>query len=117
MLPAFLGLSGAILTDAERGLIRDADPAGFCLFARNIQNRAQLRALTDSLRDLSGRADLPILIDQEGGRVARLRPPHWSDFPAAARFAALYEKAPISAIEAARVNAIALGLILAEAGI
>jgi beta-N-acetylhexosaminidase len=117
MLPAFLGLSGPILTDAERGLIRDADPAGFCLFARNVGDRAQLRALTDSLRTLSGRAGLPILVDQEGGRVARLRPPHWPDFPAAARFAALYEKAPISAIEAVRVNAMALGLTLAEAGI
>jgi beta-N-acetylhexosaminidase len=117
MLPAFLGLSGLVLTDAERGLIREADPAGFCLFARNVEDRAQLRALTDSLRTLSGRADLPILVDQEGGRVARLRPPAWPDFPAAARFAALYEKAPISAIEAARVNAMALGLTLAEAGI
>jgi beta-N-acetylhexosaminidase len=89
MLPAFLGLSGPILTDAERGLIRDADPAGFCLFARNVVDRRQLRALTDSLREISGRADLPILVDQEGGRVARLRPPHWPEFPAAARFAAL----------------------------
>lgn len=117
MLPCFLGLSGPILTDPERGLIRDADPAGFCLFARNVADPAQLRALTDSLRELSGRADLPILIDQEGGRVARLRPPHWPDFPAAARFAALYDKAPISAIEAARANGLALALTLAEAGI
>lgn len=117
MLPAFLGLSGAVLTDVERGLIREADPAGFCLFARNVEDRAQLRALTDSLRDLSGRADLPILVDQEGGRVARLRPPHWPEFPAAGRFAALYEKAPVSAIEAARVNAMLLGHTLAEAGI
>ena len=117
MLPAFLGLSGPALTDAERGLIREADPAGFILFGRNIENPAQLSALTDSLRDASGRADLPVLIDQEGGRVARLRPPHWPAFPAAGRFAALYEKAPISAIEAARVNALAIALVLAEAGI
>lgn len=117
MLPAFLGLSGLVLTDAERGLIRDADPAGFCLFGRNIEDRVQLRALTDSLRTLSGRDDLPILVDQEGGRVARLRPPEWPDFPAAARFAALYEKAPISAIEAARVNAMLLALTLVETGI
>ena len=117
MLPAFLGLSGPVLTDAERGLIRDADPAGFILFGRNIVDPAQLRALTDSLRDASGRADLPILIDQEGGRVARLGPPHWPAFPAAGRFAALYEKAPISAIEAVRANAQALALMLAEAGI
>lgn len=117
MLPAFLGLSGPVLTDAERGLIRDADPAGFILFGRNIEDPAQLRALTDSLRDASGRADLPILIDQEGGRVARLRPPHWPDFPAAGRFAALYEKAPMSAIEAARANAQAIALVLAGAGV
>ncbi|HYD11749.1 MAG TPA: beta-N-acetylhexosaminidase [Allosphingosinicella sp.] len=117
MLPAFLGLSGPVLTDAERGLIRDADPAGFCLFGRNIVDRAQLRALTDTLRAVSGRADLPILVDQEGGRVARLRPPLWPEFPAAVRFAALYEKAPMSAIEAARANAQAMALLLGEAGI
>ena len=76
MLPAFLGLSGPVLTDAERGLIREADPAGFILFGRNIRDPAQLRALTDSLRDASGRAGLPVLIDQEGDRVARLGPPH-----------------------------------------
>jgi beta-N-acetylhexosaminidase len=116
MLPAFLGLSGPVLTDAERGLIREADPAGFILFGRNIQDPAQLRALTDSLREASGRAGLPVLVDQEGGRVARLGPPHWPEFPAAGRFAALYDKAPISAIEAVRANAQALGLVLAEAG-
>jgi beta-N-acetylhexosaminidase len=117
MLPAILGLLGLELTDEERALVRDADPAGFILFGRNCADKGQLRALTDSLRDLSGRADLPILIDQEGGRVARLRPPIWPDFPAAWRFAELYEKAPISAIEAARVNALAIALTLVEAGI
>ena len=117
MLPAFLGLSGPVLTDAERGLIRDAEPAGFILFGRNIVDPGQLRALTDSLRELSGRAGLPVLIDQEGGRVARLGPPHWPAFPAAGRFAALYDKAPISAIEAVRANAQALALMLADAGI
>ena len=117
MLPAILGLSGLVLTDDERALIRDADPAGFILFARNCADKAQLRALTDSLRDLAGRADLTVLIDQEGGRVARLRPPNWPAFPAAWRFAELYEKAPMSAIEAARVNARLIGLTLAEVGI
>ncbi|HTU10362.1 MAG TPA: beta-N-acetylhexosaminidase [Allosphingosinicella sp.] len=117
MLPAFLGLSGPRLTDAERALIRDADPAGFILFGRNVVDPAQLRALTDGLREASGRADLPILIDQEGGRVARLRPPAWPAFPAAGRFAALYDKAPISAIEAVRANAQAIALVLAGAGI
>jgi len=117
MLPAILGLSGPFLTDDERAFFRAADPAGFILFARNVADRAQLRALTDSLRDLSGRDDVPILIDQEGGRVARMGPPEWPPFPAGARFAALYEKAPMSAIEAARANARALALMLAEVGI
>jgi len=117
MLAAILGLSGLTLSDEERALIRDADPAGFVLFGRNIADKGQLRALTDSLRDATGRADLPILIDQEGGRVARLGPPVWPAFPAGWRFAELYEKAPISAIEAARVNAQAIALTLAEVGI
>jgi len=117
MLPAILAFSGPTLTEAERAFFRDANPAGYVLFARNVADRAQLRALTDSLRDLSGRADLPILIDQEGGRVARLQPPEWPAFPAPRRFAELYEKAPISAIEAARANGEALGLTLAEVGI
>jgi beta-N-acetylhexosaminidase len=116
MLPAILGLSGLALTDAERGFFRAADPAGFVLFGRNVVDKAQLRALTDSLRELSGRADLPILVDQEGGRIARLKPPQWPAFPAPRRFAELYDKAPISAIEAARVNGEALGVILAEVG-
>jgi beta-N-acetylhexosaminidase len=117
MLPAILGLSGLALTPRERGFFRAADPAGYVLFARNCRDKAQLRVLTDSLRDLAGRADLPILIDQEGGRVARLKPPQWPEFPAGARFAALYRKAPISAIEAARVNAEAIAITLAEVGI
>jgi beta-N-acetylhexosaminidase len=117
MLAAILGLSGPALTDDERTFFRDANPAGFILFARNIEGKAQLRALTDSLRELSGRADLPILIDQEGGRVARLPTPLWPAFPAAWRFSELYDKAPISAIEAARSNGEALALTLAEAGV
>jgi len=117
MLPAIFGLSGPTLGDDERAFFRAADPAGYILFARNIVDPRQLRALTDDLRDLSGRADLPILIDQEGGRVVRMGPPHWPAFPAPARFAELYARAPMSAIEAARVNAQALALMLAEAGI
>ena len=117
MLPLILGLSGPVLTDAERDFFRQADPAGFILFGRNIVDHTQLRALTDALRDLCGRADLPVLIDQEGGRVARLKPPHWPEFPAPWRFAELYSRAPISAIEAARVNAQAMAAYLFEAGI
>src|SRR5436305_5228122 len=112
MLAAIIGLSGLKLTDDERAFIRAANPAGLALFGRNVESRAQLRALTDSLRDASGRADLPILIDQEGGRVFRLPQPEWPAFPAARRFGELYEKAPISAIEAARANGEALALTL-----
>jgi beta-N-acetylhexosaminidase len=117
MLPCILGLSGPVLTADERAFFRAAEPAGFILFRRNCVDPAQLRALTDDLRDLSGRADLPILIDEEGGRCTRLGPPHWPAFPAPAAFGELYERAPISALEAARVNALAIALVLAEAGI
>ena len=91
MLPAILGLAGPVLTATERDFFREADPAGFILFGRNCSDKAQLRALTDSLREISGRADVPVLIDQEGGRVARLNAPQWPAFPAGWRFAELYE--------------------------
>jgi beta-N-acetylhexosaminidase len=117
MTPLILGLAGETLTPDERALFASADPAGYILFKRNVVDRAQLRALTDELRLLSGRDDVPILIDQEGGRVARMQPPVWPSFPKAERFDALYEVAPISAIEAARVNAQAIAAMLADVGI
>ena len=117
MLPVIYGLSGLTLTDDERAFFRDSNPLGYILFKRNIGDRAQLRALTDSLRTLSGRDDVPILIDQEGGKVARMTPPEWPAFPTGARFAERYDEAPASAIEAARANAHAIALTLAEVGI
>ncbi|MBB6424742.1 beta-N-acetylhexosaminidase [Sphingopyxis sp. JAI128] len=117
MIPAIFGLSGLTLTDDERAFFRDSDPAGYILFGRNIENREQLRRLTDELRSLDGRANLPILIDQEGGRVARMKSPEWPAFPSGAAFDALYERAPASAIEAARLNAMALAAMLSEVGI
>lgn len=117
MIPAIFGLSGLSLTDDERAFFRDSDPAGYILFGRNIENRDQLRKLTDELRNLDGRNDLPILIDQEGGRVARMKAPEWPDFPSGAAFDALYERAPASAIEAARLNAMALASMLSDVGI
>jgi beta-N-acetylhexosaminidase len=116
MQPTFLGLSGPLLTADETALFRAADPAGYILFKRNIETPEQVRALTASLVDLAGRA-LPILIDQEGGRVARLRPPHWPEYPAGEVFARLYEKAPVTAIAAARLNALALAACLRDLGI
>lgn len=117
MKPIIFGLSGAAITADERAFFREADPLGYILFKRNCVDRAQMRALTDSLRDLSGRADVPILIDQEGGRVARMQPPEWPAFPAGPAFDSLYELAPSSAIEAVRANAQALALMLAEVGV
>ena len=117
MKPVIFGLSGPALTSEERAFFSEADPVGYILFKRNIENREQVRALTDSLRTLSGRSDLPILIDQEGGRVARMTAPEWPEFPAGPVFDALYDIAPISAIEAAMANAEAIGLMLAEVGI
>jgi beta-N-acetylhexosaminidase len=117
MQAAIYGLEGFALTDEERSFFTDAEPAGFILFRRNCENPDQLLRLTDSLRELSGRDDVPILIDQEGGRVARMRPPEWPSFPPAEKFANLYRIAPSSAIEAVRSNARALGLMLRSCGI
>ncbi len=117
MIPAIFGLSGPELTADERAFFREADPAGYILFGRNCVDPRQLRALTDDLRALHGRDRLLISIDQEGGRVARLRPPQWAAYPAGEAFDRLYDLAPASAIEAARANAHAMALELAAMGI
>ena len=116
MQAAIYGVAGLELSDEERGFLSEAEPAGMIIFRRNCETPEQLLRLTDSLRDLTGRGDLPILIDQEGGRVARMRPPAWPAFPAAERFARLYDAAPSSAIEAVRSNARALALMLRSCG-
>jgi beta-N-acetylhexosaminidase len=117
MTPAIFGLAGPGLSASELAFFRDADPAGYILFGRNVESREQLRALTDSLRAIHGRERLLITVDQEGGAVTRLKPPQWPAYPPGAAFDALYDVAPASAIEAARANAEALGLDLAEVGI
>jgi beta-N-acetylhexosaminidase len=117
MIPAIFGLSGTHLTADERAFFREADPAGYILFGRNCLDPEQLRALTDDLRSIHGRDHLLVSIDQEGGRVARLRPPHWSAYPPGDAFARLYGIAPASAIAAARANATAMALELGAMGI
>ena len=97
-----LGCAGEQLRADERRFFAEADPAGFILFRRNCASPDQVRALVAALRDSIGRGDAPVLIDQEGGRVARLRPPHWRAYPAAGRIAALPD--PLAA-EAARLGA------------
>jgi len=117
MTPAVFGIRGLSLTAAEKAFFRDCDPAGYIIFGRNIESKAQLRALTDELRTIHGRDDLAILIDQEGGRVARMQEPVWPKFPAGEIFDKLYEIAPATAIEAARLNAQAIAVSLSEVGI
>ncbi len=117
MIPAFFGLAGLTLSTDERALFREAAPAGYILFKRNVDSPDQVRALTDSLRALAGNDRLPILIDQEGGRVARLRPPHWPEFPAQQIFGKQWNTSPLTAMAAARSNAGALAAMLHGLGI
>ncbi len=84
---AIFGCASTSLLPEERDFFRDVNPYGFILFARNCVSSEQIRNLIDELYSISGFARLPILIDQEGGRVARLKPPNWPEFPAAARLA------------------------------
>ena len=100
---ALYGFSGEALTADEKAFFRDADPWGFILFKRNVDRPNQVRALTDSLRDLLGR-DVPVFIDQEGGRVQRFQPPVWRAAPPAARFGGLWDREPELALEAVRLN-------------
>lgn len=116
MLPLILGLGGATLSADERDFFRDSRPAGYILFGRNVVAPDQLRALVAALRGLGDPA-VPILVDQEGGRVVRLGPPHWPLFPAAATFGDIYARAPMRAIQAARLNGRAMGEMLRAEGI
>ena len=111
------GLSGPTLLAEERSFFTEAQPFGFIVFARNIVDRTQVRRLTDSLRDAMGDANVPILIDQEGGRVARMKPPQWRAAPAAARFGALAATSVERAREATYLNARLVAYDLCEAGI
>lgn len=117
MTPAIFGLAGPRLSDNERAFFREADPVGYILFARNCEDREQMRALADDLRTTHGRDRLFLSIDQEGGRVSRMKPPVWPRYPAGEVFDMLYKAAPLSAVEAARANAEAMGHELAACGI
>jgi beta-N-acetylhexosaminidase len=111
-LAIFFGCAGERLSAEERAFFADADPLGFVLFRRNCAAPDQLRALVAEMRACVGRDDAPVLIDQEGGRVARLQPPHWRRYPAPARLAALPE-----AEEAVRLGARLIAENLAALGI
>lgn len=111
------GCSGPRLTEEERAFFGASDPLGFILFARNCVEPAQVRALTAELRSSVGRVDAPILIDQEGGRIQRLTPPHWRAAPTAAVFGALAQRDLAAAREAVRLNAQLLAAELRDLGI
>jgi len=115
MKAAILGIAGPSLTAAERALLAELPPTGVILFGRNIVSPPQLAALIADLRSaLPPQAVL--MIDQEGGRVARMRGPHWPELPPAATLGTLYATDPEAARNAARAHGAALGAMAREAG-
>src|SRR5689334_13221843 len=96
--------AGLALSADERAFFRDTDPWGFIIFKRNVETPDQLRALTDSMRESVGR-NAPILVDQEGGRVQRLGPPHWPKYPPGAAYGALYDRDEQAGLRAACLGA------------
>jgi|TARA_B100000315_G_scaffold233727_1_gene247082 beta-N-acetylhexosaminidase len=111
------GCAGERLTSEERDFFARTAPLGFILFARNCRNPPQVRRLVEDLRASVGRADAPVLIDQEGGRVVRLSPPVWRAAPAAAVFGRLAASDPEGARQAVELNARLLAAELADLGI
>jgi beta-N-acetylhexosaminidase len=111
------GISGLELTAEEREFIRSMRPWGFILFKRNIETPAQVIALVRELRAAIGNHDAPVLIDQEGGRVQRMGPPHWPLYPPGAVFAALYDIDPALGLSAARLSARLIAADLTEVGV
>lgn len=110
------GLAGPALSEAERAFLRAADPWGLIIFQRNIADPQALLRLTEECRSVLGR-HAPILVDQEGGRVQRLRPPHWPKYPPAAAYGELYQRDRASGLAVARLGARLVGADLAGVGI
>jgi len=113
---AIFGCAGPELTRDERDFFRETDPLGFILFARNVGTPERTRRLVEELRSSVARADAPVLIDQEGGRVARLRPPHWRKAPPARLLGELYARDADKGLEAARLNSRLLASDIASIG-
>jgi beta-N-acetylhexosaminidase len=118
MIRAFIcGCSGYDLTGEERAFLTETAPFGLILFKRNVASPEQLRRLTDDFRAVVGRPDAPVLVDQEGGRVQRLGPPHWPRYPAAAATATLALRDAEAAATAARLGGRLIARDLHAAGI
>lgn len=111
------GLSGTKITAAERSFLRESSPWGLILFKRNVVTPDRVAALVGDFRDVVGRADAPVFIDQEGGRVSRLGPPHWPDYPPGAAYGRLYERDAGRGLAAARLGARLIASDLAAVGI
>lgn len=111
------GVSGLELTAEERAFLRAERPWGFILFKRNIDNPAQVARLVEELRGSTGDLDAVVLIDQEGGRVQRLGPPHWPAYPPGAVFGTLYDIEPALGLEAARLSSRLIAADLVDLGI
>src|SRR5947209_8235794 len=118
MARAFItGIAGFVLTAEESAFLRAAEPWGFILFRRNVDTPTQVRELVTALRETVGRADAPVLVDQEGGRVQRLAAPHWPKYPPGAAFARIYERDKPRGLEAARLGARLIAHDLSQLGI
>lgn len=115
-LPCIFSVEGLTLSEAEASLFRESNPFGFILFARNCDNPEQVLAVTQALKDCVGR-DCPILIDQEGGRVQRLRPPHWRKYKPMRHFGDLYLSDADKALEELRFETLRLAEELVEVGV
>lgn len=109
-------IEGCALSDEERSFFADSNPLGFILFARNCKSPEQLRVLTDDLRNSLGR-DCPILIDQEGGRVQRLKPPMWRGFPAMKHFGDQAARDMDAALEGLRFTILQMADELSQGGV
>ena len=116
-IAAIFGCAGPSLGEDEATFFRSVDPWGFILFGRNIASPGQVRALIAALRACVGRPDAPVLIDQEGGRVARLGPPHWRRYPPARAYAEMATRDPAMAYEMAWLGARLIAHDLAALGI
>jgi beta-N-acetylhexosaminidase len=115
MKAAIVGIAGPTLGAEEAALLRATRPAGVILFRRNIADPAQLRVLIAQLRAVLPR-DAVLMVDQEGGRVARLRPPHWPAHPSAAAIGAVFQRNPAAGLRAAFLSGALVGLTCADAG-
>src|SRR5712671_1579100 len=111
------GVSGLQLTTAECEFVRAERPWGFILFKRNVDTPTQVARLVGKLRDCVGNPEAPVLIDQEGGRVQRLGPPHWRSYPSGAVFSALYDSDRMVGLQAARLSSRLIAADLIDLGI